>query len=292
MPAPRPGWTAAAAQALGGLGDAAAVHRVLPLLYKEPRLLNLVARCLLLNAGIFGGSIWTLHRVLLPMAAAVGAKSGAGQLAELVARLAYHAIWLYPAYAISYVANCLWYEEIGRVSHDAAMKTAKQNHRPTAPRSWDAAVAQELYKLVLLGVFFAQITLGGALTPDAFGVRAVAVHVLLSWMYAFYCFDYRWSCEKVALSKRIEMVETRWAYFLGFGTPSVLSACAVSSDALVSAAVCSALFPVFVIAAAAAADVPENERASVRLPIFQFADAQSSLLCRAVLGRPTAPARR
>jgi len=39
--------------------------------------------------------------------------------------------------------------------------------------------------------------------------------VLLSWLYALYCFDYKWSLHSVQLAQRIAYFERHWAFFLG-----------------------------------------------------------------------------
>ena len=39
--------------------------------------------------------------------------------------------------------------------------------------------------------------------------------VLLSWLYALYCFDYKWSLHGVALQQRIAYFERHWCFFLG-----------------------------------------------------------------------------
>lgn len=39
--------------------------------------------------------------------------------------------------------------------------------------------------------------------------------VFLSWLYAFYCFDYGWSLQGVPLPERLAFFERRWAFFAG-----------------------------------------------------------------------------
>jgi len=44
--------------------------------------------------------------------------------------------------------------------------------------------------------------------------------VLLSWLNAFYSFDYQWSLRGRRLEERIQFFERNWAYFLGRPPPS------------------------------------------------------------------------
>jgi len=46
--------------------------------------------------------------------------------------------------------------------------------------------------------------------------------LLLSLMYAYYCFEYKWNFFAVSLNKRLEFFESNWAFFAGFGAPCVL----------------------------------------------------------------------
>lgn len=39
--------------------------------------------------------------------------------------------------------------------------------------------------------------------------------LLLSWLYALYCFDYKWALHSVQLQQRIAYFERHWAFFLG-----------------------------------------------------------------------------
>ena len=284
-----------------GVLDAVNPSTLLRFVASSSRIQTLIAQCLVLNLCVFLGSILVYHNLLAPLLAALAPQAVLNILMSL-----FQTIWLYPAYCVSYLANCMWYDELGRLAHRAAAAESSSSNStskqpPIKPRSWDAAVAQELYKLILLGVYFIQVFLVNLIAPEKYMIKGILNHILLSWAYAFYCFDYRWSCESLELPRRVEAIETRWAYFLGFGTPSVLSAYAISSDALVGAALCSALYPLFVVAAAAA-DVPShgndttNNTATRRLPIFTFADAHAArcctLLCRALLGPSTTASRR
>ena len=39
--------------------------------------------------------------------------------------------------------------------------------------------------------------------------------VLLSWLYALYSFDYRWTLQATKLEHRVGLFETHWAFFGG-----------------------------------------------------------------------------
>lgn len=39
--------------------------------------------------------------------------------------------------------------------------------------------------------------------------------LFLSWLYAYYCFDYKWALEGIRLPNRLHFFECNWAYFAG-----------------------------------------------------------------------------
>jgi hypothetical protein len=65
--------------------------------------------------------------------------------------------------------------------------------------------------------------------------------VTLAWLYAYYCFDYKWGLGGWSLDQRLHHFETHWAYFAGFGTPCTLAASLLPG--LVGEGVMAALFP-------------------------------------------------
>ncbi|KAG2501831.1 hypothetical protein HYH03_000330 [Edaphochlamys debaryana] len=147
-------------------------------------------------------------------------------------------------------------------------------------------VAQEVYRVVLFCVFFAEVNLLGKLP-----VAGAALNVLLlSWLYAYYCYDYKWGLQGVHLTERLAYFERRWAFFSGFGLPMALATVLLSF--YVGAAVLAVLFPVFILVACdsdvnAAHDrvVGPGGAAQLRhLPIFALALWPTQRIVRAVTG--------
>jgi etoposide-induced 2.4 mRNA len=65
--------------------------------------------------------------------------------------------------------------------------------------------------------------------------------LLLSWMYAYYCYEYKWNFSGISLKKRLDFFQSNWAFFAGFGSPCVLAIFFLSP--LVSGALMAILFP-------------------------------------------------
>jgi hypothetical protein len=53
------------------------------------------------------------------------------------------------------------------------------------------------------------------LCPTLLGPGRLLNVVLLSWLYAYYCFDYKWAWQRTQLTDRLAAVEQRWAFFGG-----------------------------------------------------------------------------
>uniref|UniRef100_A0A0A9CMV3 Uncharacterized protein n=1 Tax=Arundo donax TaxID=35708 RepID=A0A0A9CMV3_ARUDO len=72
--------------------------------------------------------------------------------------------------------------------------------------------------------------------------------LLLSLMYSYYCFEYKWNFFALSLNKRLDFFESNWAFFAGFGGPCVLPIFFLSP--LTSYGVMAILYPLFVLTAA------------------------------------------
>ena len=48
-------------------------------------------------------------------------------------------------------------------------------------------------------------------------VGTVAFVAYMSWSFALYAFDYKWAMHGWNAAARFDHVESRWAFFLGFG---------------------------------------------------------------------------
>lgn len=56
--------------------------------------------------------------------------------------------------------------------------------------------------------------------PSAIAVAGRIIQfVLMSWVYAFYWFDYKWSLTNLPLERRVQFFQSHWVYFSGDYTP-------------------------------------------------------------------------
>jgi etoposide-induced 2.4 mRNA len=55
--------------------------------------------------------------------------------------------------------------------------------------------------------------------------------LFLSWLYAYYCFDYKWALEGIRLPNRLHFFECNWAYFAGLPSPTAVATAAHEQQA-------------------------------------------------------------
>lgn len=298
-----------------GFKEACQIHRAVFLCKRSRPVLIKTLQCFLLNGCLFLGSILVLQRIVVPVLryllghpVQLPAESGlvgegdwrrAGVLQNIIVVLCY-VFWLYPLYIISFVVNIIWYNDIARHAFQTIGKSESNSQRnPVEVQSPIAGkrigisggqpvdkknsglqsvvlqIGEQIYSFIMVSVFFLEVY-AVAFVPY---LGPVLNFVLLSWLYAYYCFDYKWSFSKWSLERRLFFFETNWAFFAGFGSPCVLATFFCSP--FISAGVMNVLFPMFVLVATASNPEeamqkwiggPNSTGKRRRLPIFHFAN--------------------
>lgn len=148
----------------------------------------------------------------------------------------YSILWLLPAYSLSLLFNMIWYTDIARRTVHQRQRLLLQTLaekdgqiRPTTPEIAQVSrnesiiqlVSQELFRIAFLCACMCTIVSIESV-QSYFIVRPIISLILWSWLYAFYCFDYKWQLHGVPFSTRIYFYEQHWAYFLGFGSVTLL----------------------------------------------------------------------
>ncbi|KAG6544896.1 hypothetical protein Mapa_013586 [Marchantia paleacea] len=280
---------------IAGFVEACRIDRAVLLCRRSKEVLHKTGQIFVLNGCIFLGSIWLLQRCLLPLLLwllrssslredgdlAVGHSQGGGLLHSIIIVLCY-GLWLFPIYVITFVVNCVWYNDIARHAYRAMDKGVVQNQKVSQVqvkndssgfRSIMLTIGEQIYSIFMLSVFFVEI-FAVSFIPY---IGQLFSFVMLSWLYAYYCFDYKWGFAKWNLERRLLFFETNWAFFAGFGSPCVLATFFLSP--LVSAGVMNVLFPLFVLVATAlnqeevvkkCTSISPSLPNPTRLPIFQI----------------------
>lgn len=297
---------------LEGFIDACCLHRVVILCRRSKKLLIRTGQCFLLNGLIFLGSLLILNSVVIPTlqwilpdqqsmigSHKLGAFGGALKLYSFLRHgliQLFYLFWFYPMYIFSFILSNIWYNDIAKQGFAVMGQSEPTAVDPSGLNDGSSNAAQtgksiglgrvvigigeQLYSLLLINSFFFEVYATGFLPF----VGKTLNFMLLSWMYAYYCFEYKWNLSEVSLDRRLDFFESNWAFFAGFGSPCVLAIFFFSP--LVSYGVMAILFPLFVLTATGS--VAEKDIYSQRttwkcaglgrLPIFYAANTLSMKL--------------
>ncbi|XP_052205899.1 protein EI24 homolog isoform X2 [Diospyros lotus] len=293
---------------LEGFRDACCLHRAVIYCLRSRQLAIRTGQCFLLNGLIFLGSILILNSVIIPtlqwilpeqcMQTSYGGQCSFGSVLKFYSFLRsgllqlFYVSWFYPLYIFSFILSNLWYNDIAKYGFlaigksgptaaevQSAQEQSSSLDAPQINKSTDLGgvmigIAEQVYSVVLLSIFFLQVYVTGFVPYIGKSLN----FLLLSWMYAYYCFEYKWNFTGLRLDKRLDFFESNWAFFAGFGNPCVLPMFFFSP--LVSYGVMAILFPLFVLTAAGsdADKLITSQRRKWkgdglgRLPIFSIAD--------------------
>ena len=165
----------------------------------------------------------------------------------------YYVLWVFPIYTATFILNSFWYSDIA----SSAYRQLHGNRRSLAI-SFSRRIAYEIHRGMMLGLYLIFVFLLSAL--PFLSILAVP---LLSWLYSFYSFEYRWEQEGKSLSQKVSILEHNWAYFFGFGLPFTLMT--YFFPGLIGSGMWAFLFPMF-ITTAILAQPPTTDM--MRLPVL------------------------
>ncbi|XP_028119799.1 protein EI24 homolog isoform X2 [Camellia sinensis] len=262
---------------LHGFRDACCLHRVLIYCFSSKQLAIRTGQCFLLNGLIFLGSILIVNSVVIPTLQWIlpdqcphsGSQKlcSSGGILKLYSFLRlgllqlFYVFWFYPLYVFSFILSSLWYSDIAKYGflvigkygpsytempiqpELSSSSNATQMDKCTDIGGVVIGIAEQVYSVLLLSFFFLEVCITGFI--PYFG-KALNF-LLISWMHAYYCFEYKWNFSGLSLDKRLDFFESNWIFFAGFGNPCVLAIFLFSP--LVSYGVMSILFPLFVLTA-------------------------------------------
>lgn len=211
----------------------------------------------------------------------------------------FYMLWFYPLYVLSILLSNIWYTDIaknayaamGRAEPSSKKELGDAQNKPAGVGGFMIGFGETVFSILLLGFFFLEVYAVGYIPY----VGKMLSFLLLSWMYAYYCFEYKWSLAEVSLEKRLDFFESNWAFFAGFGSPCVLPIFFYSR--LVGSGVLAILFPLFVLTATGSeADQGINCQRKKwmgvglgRLPIFYAADRLSMWVLSYFRSAPQGP---
>jgi len=260
-----------------GLLDAVSLHRAYSAFAKSSEILVATAKLMATNLVLILGSELLLTRGLLPLSHAYGAwlYAAAGSSYELSdswleatvdlsIKLLYYVTWLAPIWGLVWTTNLSAYSEIASKAYTLG------GNKPVAQKIEEVAQETMYHKIFFVVLLLQKYAV--QLVPFVGRYAGFAFSLLLASLYAF---EYAWSMQGVPISKRLSYIEHNWAYFAGFGTPTVMATFFL--PLFVSLAVYASIFPFCILLATNSAAITSAHAAHQRclrvdvpkLPAFQ-----------------------
>eukprot|EP01137_Pigoraptor_chileana_P006425 Opistho-2@50809 len=277
-----------------GCLDALAWPSSFAVIYGSKRIRTNAVKCVVLNGLIFLGSLYFFNNAIKPLLLFILSITGsrpaastdtASVVVDYILGGTYYVLWVYPIYCLSFLLNSIWYQEIADAAYllQIGRPVAAGNKNESVLRSISARVADEIFRMGLQLVFVLQMGLIKAIP----GIGPPVAFVFMSWLYALYCFEYKWINKGWSLERRLDYFERHWAYLCGFGVPF---ACGTFFfPHLVDAGAFALLFPSYIIMANSASPRPDSTEDAAgrrtspeRLPIFKQAKWLNTLLLRVI----------
>ncbi|KAI3951540.1 hypothetical protein MKX01_018656 [Papaver californicum] len=246
---------------LDGFREACCLHRVIVFCFRSKKLSIRTAQCFILNGFIFLGSIFILKSLAIPTLEWIlpdqcqqfGTQDlcSYGGISKFYSFLhrglvqLFYMLWFYPLNVLSIVLSTIWYNDIAKYAYVAMgrVEPSSKNElgnaqnlsnadKPAGLGGFMIGFGEQVFSLLLLSFFFVEVYAVDYIPY----VGKMLSFLLISWMYAYYCFE-----------KRLDFFESNWAFFAGSGSPCVLPI--FIFPRLVSSGVLATLFPLFVLTA-------------------------------------------
>ena len=187
----------------------------------------------------------------------------------------------------SKIVCALWFMEAAESVFNASGRTKKAPGQKLAD-----GIADLLFSLIIYVVFMLQASIAkniplevlfryseigpwsskqeGSLKPTHFfkGLNSFLYFLHLSLLHGWTAFEYKWYPMGYDIKKRIHLIETRWAYFFGFGCPLALTA--TSFETITSGCLFSVLFPMSILASHLATVPQDTPTAKFRFDYSSF----------------------
>ncbi|XP_070557547.1 etoposide-induced protein 2.4 homolog [Ptychodera flava] len=214
----------------------------------EPGIRNRILQCCAFNGGVFWLSIGLFNGVVLPMLEKLTHfMFGESTVQSLMVwswmgpmlSYTFSALWVMPLFLLSKVVNSLWFQDVG----DAAYRKSRGRPRML---NLSKMVADLLFSIVIQSIFLIQAMLVGLIPLSGMATLLSLFHLCL--LYSLYAFEYKWFNMGWEVHKRINYIESNWAYFSGFGLPLALLT-SLPQSYIVSGCIFSMFFPLFIISA-------------------------------------------
>lgn len=225
-----------------GVKDSLKFHKVLEFVVISSTIKSLLVKVFLINGVILAGSAYLLHLVS-NLSFVVSFKHW--EWAKIIFTILYHLFYLYPLLIGSLLFNSFYYLDISTEALNIERNIFRNRGvRPAAP-DIVTRLYNELINLLVIIFYAIQVFLLSYVPIFGF----ILYIFTQSFMYAFYCFTYKWGTDQVDLHRILAFFDKYFFYFSGFGFvyASITTILTQIYPSLVGTGVYAAAFPIWLL---------------------------------------------
>ncbi len=213
---------------ISGIKDSCDYYHAVRVLWKCRNTHRPLILSVWITGGVFLGSVLAHSWVIDPLL------KGYPKLDKIFTML-YYVLWLFPVYMFSFILNIFCYSDIANGVYQQVGGRIKS---PSI--SLSRSIAYFIHRSIIMGVYLVLLTI-----LSFFPYSQLLIISLISWLYSFYCFEYRWVLEGKTFHKEIQSLEHNALYYLGFGMPFTLITCYF--PVLLGNGIWALVFPLFMV---------------------------------------------
>lgn len=215
------------------------------------------ARSKLLQCAVFSLFFWIsnfifdrifLQYIFIQLAEWTGEDLDANRIVWLQRALysTFCVLWILPLLVLSKLLNFIWYQDI---ADDVLVKLGVKKRSDIKISDFYA----DLIKSIIVQMCYCLQAVSAYFLPLPVFIQNLWYLFHFALLYSLYAFEYKWVHMGWPLHKRLQNIDRKWPYYLGFGLPLAVVTTFFSSF-IGSMIIFSALFPYYVISSAVTYD--------------------------------------
>ena len=247
---------------------------------------RLIQSCIL-NGIFLLSCILIFNFVLIPILNAIAYKLITDKYNNLITdylnpiiQMLFSFVWILPVFLLSKIFNVLCHQEIADIAY------AQKYGKPQIFQKFTLAqvIADTVFSCTLELIFLVQSSFMNLI--PIYWLNQVMCHVHLAFLYSLYAFEYKLCNMSWDIKQRIAFIESRWAYFFGFGL-SLSIIVSFAGSYIYNATLFASIFPAFILSAIEAdsehlrpivyikketqfSGSTSSKSVHVKLPLFRF----------------------
>ncbi|CAI2376374.1 unnamed protein product [Moneuplotes crassus] len=165
----------------------------------------------------------------------------------------YYLFWIFPLYVLSMVLSLFWIQDIFDEAYEISNRKREVKVK-LAKISFFDTVANMIFRKGIIIIYMIQVMIVSYLPLYIGDVCSV---ILFCWLYSYNCFEYKIFALRLNTMESIQVFETNWAYYFGFGF--IFTILLYMYPGLVNSGIFALFFP-FLVLVSVEASPPSNQK--------------------------------